>query len=57
MMAEGPVEVIEPEYFVFADNSDYMRGFVSAANAIAKDRKGSRRISKPRKERATKWKK
>ena len=37
MMAEGPVEVIEPEYFVFADNSDYMRGFVSAANAIAKD--------------------
>ena len=36
-IAEGPVETIEPEYFVFADNSEYLRGFVSAANAIAKD--------------------
>jgi subtilisin len=36
MPAEGPVETIEPEYFVFADNSEYLRGFVSAANTIAK---------------------
>jgi len=34
---EGPVEAIEPEYFVFSENSEYLRGFVSAANAIAKD--------------------
>lgn len=38
MPAEGPIETIEPEYFVFAlNNSDYLRGFLSAANAIAKD--------------------
>ncbi len=37
MAAEGPVETIEPEYFVFADNSEYLRGFVSAVNTIAKD--------------------
>ena len=36
-LAEGPVETIEPEYFVFADNGEYLRGFVSAANTIAKD--------------------
>lgn len=35
--AEGPVEAIEPEYFVFADNQDYLRGFVSAAQTIARD--------------------
>ena len=35
--AEGPVETIEPEYFVFANNIEYLRGFSSAANAIAKD--------------------
>lgn len=35
--AEGPVEAIEPEYFAFADNNEYIRGFASAANAIAKD--------------------
>lgn len=35
--AEGPVETIEPEYFVFANNAEYLRGFSSAANAIAKD--------------------
>ena len=34
---DGPVQVIEPEYFVFADNSEYLRGFASAANTIAKD--------------------
>ena len=38
MAAEGPIEAIEPEYFVFALNSsEYLRGFLSAANAIAKD--------------------
>ena len=35
--ADGPMETIEPEYFVFADNSEYLRGFASAANTIAKD--------------------
>lgn len=34
---DGPVEAIEPEYFVFAENSEYLRGFASAANTIAKD--------------------
>lgn len=34
---DGPMQVIEPEYFVFADNSEYLRGFASAANTIAKD--------------------
>lgn len=37
MAAEESVEAIEPEYFVFADGSEYLRGFLSAANAIAKD--------------------
>lgn len=35
--AEGPIEVIEPEYFAFADNREYLRGFLSAAETIAKD--------------------
>jgi subtilisin len=35
--ADGPVEAIEPEYFVFAESSEYLRGFLSAANTIAKD--------------------
>jgi subtilisin len=35
--AEGPVEFIEPEYFVFAENAEYLRGFTSAANTIARD--------------------
>jgi subtilisin family serine protease len=34
---EGPIETIEPEYFVFADNRDYLRGFVRAAETIARD--------------------
>jgi subtilisin len=38
--ADSPIEAIEPEYFVFADaNGDYLRGFVRAADAIAKDLK------------------
>jgi subtilisin family serine protease len=35
--AEGPIEVIEPEYFMFAENSDYMRGFARAVQTITKD--------------------
>jgi subtilisin len=38
--ADSPIEAVEPEYFVFADaNGDYLRGFVRAADAIAKDLK------------------
>ncbi|WP_337875178.1 S8 family serine peptidase [Elioraea sp.] len=37
--ADSPIEVIEPEYFVFADSADYLRGFLSAANTIARDLK------------------
>lgn len=32
-----PIEIIEPEYFVFAEGNDYLRGFLSAAHAIACD--------------------
>jgi hypothetical protein len=35
--AEGAIEVIEPEYFVFAESAEYLRGFAAAANAIARD--------------------
>jgi subtilisin len=35
--ADSPVETIEPEYFVFAASSEYLRGFTRAANTIAKD--------------------
>jgi subtilisin len=34
---EGPIEVIEPEYFKTATNNEYLRGFISAATTIAKD--------------------
>jgi subtilisin len=34
--AEGPVEAVEPEYFVFAETSEYMRGFASAVETISK---------------------
>lgn len=33
----GPVEMVEPEYFAFTENSEYLRGFVSAATRIAED--------------------
>ncbi|MFY8199488.1 MAG: S8 family serine peptidase, partial [Pirellula staleyi] len=33
--AQGAVELIEPEYFVFSQNSEYLRGFLSAAKTIA----------------------
>src|SRR6185436_2992743 len=36
--ASGPIEAIEPEYFVFAnDQSDYLRGFARAIETIARD--------------------
>ncbi len=35
----GPVEFVEPEYFAFTENSEYLRGFVSAATRIADDLK------------------
>lgn len=34
------VELVEPEYFVFPQNSEYLKGFISAATAIARDLKG-----------------
>jgi subtilisin family serine protease len=38
--ADSPIEAIEPEYFVFAAGSEYLRGFLAAANTIARDLKG-----------------
>jgi hypothetical protein len=37
--ADSPIEAIEPEYFVFSDSlpGDYLRGFLSAAETIARD--------------------
>ena len=37
--SDNPMQVIEPEYFVFTYGAteDYLRGFISAAEAIAKD--------------------
>jgi subtilisin len=35
--ADDPIETIEPEYFVFAENKDYLRGFARAASVIARD--------------------
>jgi subtilisin len=34
---DSPVEAIEPEHFVFAENSEYLRGFLRAAETIARD--------------------
>ncbi|MFM9964504.1 MAG: S8 family serine peptidase [Planctomycetaceae bacterium] len=45
--ADGPVESIDPEYFVFSDGSavgsvsEYMRGFLRAAETIANDLRGA----------------
>lgn len=33
--AEDAVEIVEPEYFAFANNSEFLRGFTVAANTIA----------------------
>ncbi|MCC5903780.1 MAG: S8 family serine peptidase [Halomonas sp.] len=35
--AESPIEIIEPEYFAFSENSEYLRGFLRAASTIAHD--------------------
>src|SRR5205814_7325796 len=36
--AGGPIEAIEPEYFVFAnDQADYLRGFARATEMIARE--------------------
>jgi len=37
---EGPVEAVEPEYFAFAENSQYLRGFLAAAGKITDDLRG-----------------
>jgi subtilisin family serine protease len=37
LVAESPLEVIEPEYFVFADDTEYLRGFLRATETIARD--------------------
>ncbi|MCU0228309.1 MAG: S8 family serine peptidase [Bryobacterales bacterium] len=39
IVGPGPVEFVEPEYFAFAESSEYLRGFVSAATRIAEDLK------------------
>ena len=44
LASDSPIEVIEPEYFVFADGAadDYLRGFLRATETIARDlRSGS----------------
>lgn len=35
--ADSPIETIEPEYFAFAENSEYLRGFLRAASTINAD--------------------
>lgn len=37
VLTEGPIEIIEPEYFAFSENSEYLRGFLRAASTIAHD--------------------
>lgn len=37
VLANGPIEIIEPEYFAFSENSEYLRGFLRAASTIAQD--------------------
>lgn len=41
--ADAATEIVEPEYFVFSDAApgDYLRGFLSAAEAIARDLGGA----------------
>lgn len=33
----SPIEIIEPEYFVFSESAEYLRGFLRAASTIAQD--------------------
>jgi subtilisin family serine protease len=35
--ADSPIEAIEPEYFAFADDTEYLRGFLRAIETITKD--------------------
>jgi subtilisin len=44
---DGPIEAVEPEYFVFAAGSDYLRGFQSATAAIARDLGGDTALLDP----------
>lgn len=37
LAADSPIEMIEPEYFAFSENSEYLRGFLRAATTIARD--------------------
>ncbi|WP_456267475.1 S8 family serine peptidase [Kushneria sp. AK178] len=37
LFARQGVAAIEPEYFAFSESAEYLRGFLSAANAIARD--------------------
>jgi subtilisin family serine protease len=37
LSSDSPFETVEPEYFVFADKNDYLRGFLKAVETIAKD--------------------
>mgnify|MGYP003132493989 CR=1 FL=1 len=37
LSADSPIEIIEPEYFAFSENSEYLRGFLRAAATIARD--------------------
>jgi len=37
LAADSPIEIIEPEYFAFSENSEYLRGFLRAATTIARD--------------------
>ncbi|RUR28912.1 peptidase S8 [Vreelandella andesensis] len=34
---DGPIEIIEPEYFAFSESAEYLRGFLRAATTIARD--------------------
>lgn len=36
----GAIQTIEPEYFVFTDGNDYLRGFLAASQAINRDLTG-----------------
>lgn len=37
LSVDSPIEIIEPEYFAFSENSEYLRGFLRAASTIARD--------------------
>lgn len=37
----GPLGSVDPEYFMFAEGNDYLRGFLAASNTIARDTGGA----------------